>query len=233
MSDDKVAKTIQYLKGYSSQLRGREFTDADMQAKKLCNQSLREYEVVFTQLKSEYERRKKEVFNGLFQRIRELAVFSNAFTNATKQMFDIHQSCDSNVINREFLTDVQSKILNAKQSFQSMQKNKDSLHLAQDKMSTIEKLEKLYAESEVEDSSCTNSNYDFELGASETKNLWKSHLEQESETAEDRFKRLSRNTIKSSLSPIDNCFDGEMNEPEMIIESATQYPPLFYDEPRF
>ena len=67
----------------------------------------------------------------------------------------------------------------------------------------------------------SNSNYDYELGATETKNLWRKHLVENSlhTNKENRFKKIQKQPFNANLSKIENELADEDNESPKVYHS--------------
>jgi hypothetical protein len=177
--------------------------DIDIQAKKLCRLAVNEYEIAFTQLKEDYEKAKEMTMNALYQRIKELSVFSPAFEAIPNNILRIHSNCDVIQNNKNLISKIKNEYVEKKRNF-SFKQNSES-ELSNHSYSTFGEREAANKEVNITVETLeSNSNYDFELGATEAQNLWKKHIGESScqMQYENRFKKMQKKPFNSDLSKI-------------------------------
>ena len=208
VTDEKFVKVFTHLDKYIDQLHSKNnLKDIDIQAKKLCSQMLKEYEIWFSQLKEDYERAKEQMMNALYLRLRELSVFSRVFENIPNDVLLIHNDWDTIQNNRNLISTLRNEYEEKRKILNNKQKSESDLSKLSDSTfgERIATNEEIQITVESVESIESNSNYDYEMGATEAKNLWRKHMGDEPPKTvhEDRFKKSSKHPFKTNLSKID------------------------------
>jgi len=178
----------------------------------MIKQSTRDYEIAFNQLRIDYESSKKNLMNTLILKLKEISVWSPNLKNIATDVIKIQNDLDVNLHHRNLVDKTRQEISERRSS------NKFSnWHL-----SMVKKLDMMNREnwdSSSPSSQCSNSNYDYELEASEAKDLWKKHLLEEQDTLDSRFKKIE--IFKNAFSPIENKYStNNYNEVEFEFEDS-------------
>lgn len=141
--------------------------------------------------------------NTLYQRIRELSVFSNAFERIPMELMSIHKECDILQANKNLISSIKSQLEECPRNAKTKSFSSSPNLFTEKKISSLDVLEAIHNDSD--SSKDSNSNYDFELDTAEAKNLWKKHMNGNScfNQNEDRVKLAQRNPFKHTLSKIE------------------------------
>ena len=81
-----------------------------MQAKRICSQFTKQYQLSYNKLKDDYEKAKVVLVNSLTQKIKELAIFSTAFSNLSHDIMKIQNDGDLLQSNKEFVNTVKEQL---------------------------------------------------------------------------------------------------------------------------
>jgi len=111
--------------------------------------------------------------NGLYQKLREISVYSPSFANIASDIIKIQKEVEVNLHHRDLVNKVRQEV-SEKRSFINNRSNK----FTDTNMSMTKKLEIINNDSisssqSSPKSSSSNSNYDFELEAHEAKGMGK------------------------------------------------------------
>lgn len=165
--------------------------------------------------------------NTLYQKVKEISIFSAAFETVPNEIIQIQQDCDTVLRHKKLVRAVKDEFEGRNPQNIFRKATPSSPHFFNsEKLSTIEKMEAMHKEDSIpsEASSFTNSNYDFELGTTEGKNIWRTHLTDEHSPAamEDRFKRCPRQGFSNNISHIAREECDQYQDVDIVFEEDTR-----------